>query len=374
MKIGIYTDAHFSKSSSVLTGSSDTSKYSKRLDSLIHSFEYMYDIFHKEDVKMIFNLGDTVSATDLDADTITALSEALSKNETIPEYWLVGNHEKKTNDGSITSIALVDNIDNIRLCDSDSKIMSITENLDVVLCNHTTKSFEESAKSFCDNIEKDHNFLLLTHQCYKETLPFVNESAFSYNEITSSYPNLKRIFNGHIHTAFDDSKYCQIGSLIGNSFNDDYSESFPRFVIYDTDTDNLTFYENPYSYIFMTIDLQDSTDFESTLKDVFCKKNSTSKSKNVLKDYRTLVRFRLLLSQKSNFEEFIDKNNLYELFNVYSYRIIYQNDLAVKSLENSTEIPEAENLNEKLLTFIESQENLPVSKSTMIEFIKNNIL
>ena len=76
MKIGIYSDAHFSKYSSNLISSAG--KYSKRLSSLLDSFKWMYEEFNKLGVEVVINCGDLTSSDSLSSDVSSALAEALS--------------------------------------------------------------------------------------------------------------------------------------------------------------------------------------------------------------------------------------------------------------------------------------------------------
>ena len=101
MKIGVYTDAHFSISSSILSRTNGYN-YSARLDSLVDSFKWMYSQFKKSNVDLIVNCGDLTNSDILHAEENSALYEALSYNPGIRELYILGNHEIKNKNSTMS--------------------------------------------------------------------------------------------------------------------------------------------------------------------------------------------------------------------------------------------------------------------------------
>lgn len=352
MKIGIYTDCHFCKSSSILVGSS-LNKYSMRLDSLIKSFEWMYELFEQNEVCSIFNLGDLISSDILDAETNSALSEALSYSKGIQEYWLIGNHEKKSRDSKFHSLSLIKQYPNIKIIDD-------FDTIDLGSLKVLMKSFTSSENSLelfqneCKSV-KDKS-IVMTHQVYRDMIPGMVGYDLDYKEIVKN-KNILRIFNGHIHSAKDVDRYCQVGSISGMSFGDDYSGFFPGVIIYDCDTDTFERYVNPYSTLFYTLD-----DIDSTEK--FIKKLA------VLPKLHKLLRIRVPISFKEEFLNYLNENSkILDNAKIISYRLKLINDNIqdIDDFEIESRI-QNRSVIDSLKDFT-NKSDTPYSKEDMIGFI-----
>ena len=104
MKIGIYSDLHISRNSSIMPLHKEDSKYSTRLQMILDTGKWMYEEFEKQGVELIVNCGDTVDSSVLKADEISALQEFYSYSKGVEEYHIVGNHELSDKNFYSTSI------------------------------------------------------------------------------------------------------------------------------------------------------------------------------------------------------------------------------------------------------------------------------
>lgn len=354
MKVGIYADAHFSKSSSIMNQTSGY-KYSARLDSLINSYKWMYSLFEDKGVETVINLGDTVSSDVLDSMTQTALSEALSHSE-LPEYWLIGNHERYSSNSSITSLSLLKHTPRITLINDLCVFPSSS-------ANFILKSYTQD-EDFSDVIEEIKGFVqvnesapivVCTHQMYENVLPIAG--GINWDIFYDACPNGNlRILNGHIHNPLDRGRYTQVGSLIGNSFSDDYSYSTPRVMIYDTESDVLLSYTNPYAPLFYSLEVDENLDFS-----VLTNSNDNPK----------YVRVGSKMSIKSKVIESLD--NLVESNVIKAYRLKLVDDLATEQVETSKTTPEltTSNLYDQLIEFTRQDESKPAPLSDMVKFIES---
>ena len=357
MKIGIYADAHFSRAPK-LQGKKPY-KYSTRLDSLVESFDWMYGLFRNEDVDIIVNLGDLISSDYLDAETNSALSMALSKNESkIQEIHLIGNHERKSYDSKFTSVDLLSNYDYITVINDFHEI-------DFGFLKLIFKSFtgsQEDIDSFTNEklIDCDKDFVLFTHNNYVGELPFNNQDGFNCNIIESNQ-HFKYAFNGHIHNPKDSGNYVQVGSITGSSFGDSYSNSFPRVIIFDTDSMTYKSYLNPYALLFFTFEIKQSSSeaskaISSLPKDSYC----------------NFVRFKapIRLSESLN-----DITNNLDNESLGSIRLKYSRDnedTRVDEIVKSERYCEY-NIVESLKNFVEDfSDSLPCSLEDAIDFINDN--
>lgn len=351
MKIGIYTDCHFSKSSSILVGSS-FNKYSMRLDFLVKSFKWMYDLFEEHEVCNIFNLGDLISSDVLDAETNSALSEALSYSRGIQEYWLIGNHEKKSRDSKFHSLSLIKQYPNIKIIDD-------FETIDFGSLKILMKSFTSSENSLelfqneCKSV-KDKS-IVMTHQVYKGMIPGMVGYDLDYEEIIKN-KNILNIFNGHIHSARDEGKYCQVGSISGMSFGDDYSRFLPSIIIYDCETNTYKRYVNPYATLFYTIDNVSSIE-------------NFNEQLTLLPDGFKLLRIKVPISFREEFSDYLNRNpEILDKNNIISYRIKLINENIVKDSSEIHSIIQNRSVIDSLKDFT-NRSDTPYSKEDMIGFI-----
>lgn len=254
LKVGIYTDAHFSISSSILKVTS-TYKYSARLDMLVDSFKWMYQEFDKYQVDLIVNGGDLLESTTLKAIEATALSEAISYSSGIPEYHLVGNHERENQQYSLLSI--LNGYQHINVVTKVSTFGDLT-----------FLPFEDDYRDL--DISKYRSKVLISHSMYEGIRlgHFISDSGLSIDYVSNYF---ELILNGHIHsrspvvdTEFT-GKFHNIGSIVGHNFSDNYTNGLPGIVILDTETLTLDYVVNPYSVLFYKIKVTNLSDLISTL-------------------------------------------------------------------------------------------------------------
>ena len=80
MKIGIYSDVHISRTSSILPlYLNDQSKYTLRLENCINSMNDMYQTFEDRNVDVIINCGDTFNSHTISADEMSAYLDIIHK-------------------------------------------------------------------------------------------------------------------------------------------------------------------------------------------------------------------------------------------------------------------------------------------------------
>ena len=246
-KIGFFTDPHFSLTSSILNMRSGY-EYSARLDLLIKSFEFMYKEFRNREVEAIICGGDLMDSDIIKSEEGSALSKALSYNTDIPEYFLLGNHEKKDDAGRFNSIALLSNFSHRRIIDKPTR-------LDIGGIKISFLPYNKEIDNCYEEIEKIPADLLVSHMNFNGMnigKSFVFDDGIDMDRILN---NFKLVINGHIHNAdkYADGRIYNIGSLFGTGFGDDYHFNYPGMVILDTETLELEHIDNPYAVTFHVI-------------------------------------------------------------------------------------------------------------------------
>ena len=261
MKIGVYADAHFSYSSSILASSSD--RYSTRLDTLVDTFEWMYQVFEDRDVDMIVSLGDLTSNPHLRAEEISALNKALSYSKGTQEYHILGNHEILSNAKSkskINSVNILDIADNIQLV---TEPMSVQ---DVILFPFPQGENEEIAGDLID--WSDEGNILLSHLniLSEELMRQFDMTGVNHKVLKENY---ELVVNGHIHKSeWVTNNVVNIGSLMGVDFGDEYHIHYPSVGIIDTDESDVNFVENPHAVRFVRLSPDSLYDLKESLNNL----------------------------------------------------------------------------------------------------------
>ena len=106
MKLCIYTDPHWSTYSSILRQRGN--HYSKRLEALIESINFVEGVANARRCDEIICLGDFFDRNTLSAEELTALKEI--KWSTLPHTFIVGNHEITTDDLSMNSLNALEKV------------------------------------------------------------------------------------------------------------------------------------------------------------------------------------------------------------------------------------------------------------------------
>lgn len=363
MKIGLYTDVHFSETKSMINKYSQNSIYSDRLDSCINSLKWTYKTFKDNNVDLIVNAGDFFDKTSLSAQEISALSEI--DYPTTQEYHLVGNHEMLSNNSELNSAnifssrnntEIVRDIEVIHNPDYDVNILLIPYSTDIEYSNNKIKEIVNDKIKI--NLVISHNYFTdINYGPYKVNNA-IELDIFKSKDIP--------IFNGHIHNAIDIGNYHQIGSLMGSGFGDNYEGSYPNILIYDTDTMSIERVENPCSHIFINIKNP------NTISDL---KSSLDK----LPDNKKLVRVTVSPDKREYFRNFLNKDTENK-YNIYYSEVISKD----KSVSTSSEVDNVdvevlvdsyESSKLHLIDYIKSKgdSELPTSKSTVVKFINDRL-
>lgn len=350
-KVGIYTDAHFSLTSSILSNMSGY-KYSARLDLLVQSFKWMYEEFDAKGVELIINAGDLIDSDIIKAEENSALSEALSHSKGIPELHIVGNHEKKDKSNKYHSLSLLDKNRSISVVDTPMKY-----NDEISLLPFTTDEIDfESLK----------NKVLISHMNYEGMTVGVKKLEWGLSqEYVLSY--FDKVLNGHIHAASKEKKgqVLNIGSLFGIGFGDSYDVSYPGIMILDTETLKIERIRNPYSVIFLKLKAESVGDLKAKLK----KANKVDNPKCIKVEVPYLIR--------DDIREFLTKVS--EDMNIVSSRVqgkVESSSVYLVDKESDENISGFESGSDAMKQYVDSldEAQLPAPKDKMVKFIEEFLM
>ena len=353
MKIGIYADAHFSLNSSIILGQSNSLE--GRLNHLIDSFEWMYDLFRTNGVEVIIDLGDLTDSYVIRAEEITAVSTALSFNTSIPEYHILGNHERLDYNGTISSISFVDSIDNQYVI---TKLTSMSlGGRSATLLPYSNGYDDEYIESL------DSTDYLFTH------LDILGADTGGWSLTEGIKPNILAnkfglTVNGHIHNGswVIPNKVLNLGSISGQNFSSKQISWNPSVMILDTDTNQYRMYDNPHALIFVN---KSCSTIDKVVKLV-----------NGITEGTYAVQLRVPVSIVEDARKVIKTNP-----HIIASRIMTKSDKAELEKLGFEEIEHVNTIEggfEQLVKFIDSQESLPYDindiKRVVLELQENKLV
>ncbi len=298
MKLMVVGDVHFSTYSSILRGRGE--KYSKRLENLIQSLNWVERISDEKETDAVIYLGDFFDKSELTAEELSALKEVMWNYQY--HIFLCGNHEMGRHDHTMSSAHLFNLLPDFTVIETstinemDGKTVAfIPYELEV---NRTPLPTADIIFS--------HNDLQISYGAYKST------EGYTVDEIKSKC----RLFvNGHLHNHYNDlpNHYVNLGNLTGQNFSEDATKYKHYVMIIDTnDPEHFELIENPYAYEFYKIDYtEDAIPFiDDPSRAVVTVKCYASQLDNVKRTYADCAESRILIAH--TVEEAEGGNETYE--------------------------------------------------------------
>lgn len=268
MRTLIFGDVHWSIYSSIVRTRGE--KYSSRLENLIKSMNWVEELAQSHNCNMVIGLGDFFDRSDLNAEEITALQD-INWAEDIQHFFIIGNHESNvaslqfnsTKALEKCSFQIVDKPKRLRL-DSKSSFYFLP---------YTLEQDRKELKQYLRELTTEYptkNNIIFSHNDIKGIRygMFESKEGFDLKEIEET---CSLFINGHLHNGnFLNEKetILNLGNLTGQNFTEDAFNYSHMICILDTDTLELTFFENPYAFNFYKIDINKESDLNklNTLK------------------------------------------------------------------------------------------------------------
>lgn len=275
MKILIYSDVHISQDSSVIK--TIGKKYSTRLEHIVDSLNWAERLAEELKCEYIFNLGDTFDKPIINAMEATAIQDVIWSS--IPHYVLVGNHDSNVASLEYSSVSI--------LKKWGFTIISKPENIELKNISFTFLPYitESDRKPLKDYLKTTQDIVLSHNDISGFNFGgFISKDGFNIEDIKTG---CKLFLNGHLHnSSFLANNILNVGNLCGQNFSEDAIRYKHGCWVLDTDTCDLQFYENPYSFNFYKLSWSSHIDTDLKL----LKPNSCvlvkcdSKYKNELKE------------------------------------------------------------------------------------------
>jgi len=245
MRICLFSDPHWSTNMSIIRQRGNI--YSLRLEQLIKSLNWVNETAWTQNCDMMICAGDFMDKPQLTDEELTALQQ-INWNS-LPCYLLCGNHESSVNDLHFNSLQT--------LASSDRNIIDKITTLQLIDCvilflPYITESDRKSLKEYLVQykIETKRPLIIISHNDISGINygGFISKAGFTVDEITD---NCKFFLNGHLHnTEWITDKILNIGSLSAHNFTNDSFKYKYGLWIFDTETWQFQFIENPYGFNF----------------------------------------------------------------------------------------------------------------------------
>lgn len=343
MKFLIVADMHLSYTSSILPIYQKDSMYTTRLQYIIDTVKWYENLAKEQNVDYIINLGDLTDSNILRAEELTALAEAYScrNKDSIPELYIVGNHDTLTDDHRYNATSILRSIPGFTIFNEPTKIKLESNN----------DSKEVTFLPYMNWKNIDHEFLK----------KYNSDILFSHIDITGSSlykafgidvgidPNLlcmyfNNVYNGHIHLQerleCSKNNVWNVGSLTSSSFSDS-NKYIPGAHIVDTTKNSFETIPNPYNILFRKFSINSITDLKTQLS-------------KLDKTYRYVLRIDVPYSLKEEISKLLEK----EEYIIANRLIINRKNIDISNNDVAQlEIVDKNNIKYKFVDFIKSFED-----------------
>lgn len=297
IRYAICGDIHWSTYSSILRKRGK--KYSQRLSGLIKSVNWFESLSKKYKCNGEIFLGDTLDRPDLNAEEITALQDV--KWNTIPKYFIVGNHESNINTLEYSSTKFFESI-GANIID-EPNTLEINDDVDFCLIPYITTDKIINLRDYVKST-KDKK-IIFAHQDIAglQYGRFTSQAGFAIDDILL---NCDLFFDGHLHNRqIIQNKIYIAGILSGQNFNEDASKHKHCAYILTINDDNsfdVDVIENPYAFNFYKLRVEAKKDLKvldtvnkNAVVSVVCNDKLNNEVVSLIKENKNIIESRIML-------------------------------------------------------------------------------
>lgn len=308
-KILIYSDLHWCEKSSIVTQLGK--KYSLRLEHCIDSLNWLHKLAEEKHVDLIVNCGDVADRNNLSSMEITALQD-IKWPENIPTYIVCGNHEGSVDDLRYNSAYAFTGKNRILITKPETIKFN---NVELCMLPYITEASRKPIKEYFGNGNISKRIIFSHNDIRGEMLNGIESKAgFTVAEFESI---AALTLNGHWHNMrwVDKDKVLLVGNFVGKDFGEDADKHPHGAWLLDTDTMKLEFFENPYSFNFYKISINNKKDFKKCLHlknnaiiYISVRDNLVNDLKELLEKQTNIIAYRLVLTHELSNEATAQEN------------------------------------------------------------------
>ncbi len=330
MKILVYTDCHWSTTSSIVRERGEV--YSLRLENLIKSVNWAEKLSKRVGASLVVCCGDYFDKSTLNSEEISALTEVEWGD--VQHIMLVGNHEMWSSNLKLSSVNIFKMLGFFVI---DKPHTEITKFGEICYIPYT-----ENYNLF-DHIDKNHRGerLVFSHNDISgiQMGKFVSKKGFNVPDIESC---CDLFINGHLHNGeVVSDKIVNIGNLTGQNFGENALIYKHGVIVIDTDTFKYEFIENPFALNFYKMKYETFSLVKDKIVNgvvtVYCKEDLVGKCKDELENNKNIVSFKIVPEREkqeviSSFVEKIRADDHLEQFKAYIESEIGLSDVVKQEL------------------------------------------
>ncbi len=301
MLIGICGDIHWSTYSSILR--SRGKNFSTRLENLILSLSWVESLFKEKGCEEEIFLGDTFDRPDINSEEISALSEVEWNKTTRLKHFLVGNHESGVASLVYNSTQVLHKLGSI---EDTPYIYPLDDKTEILFLPYITEDNRKPLKEYLEGRNSFKKLIVCAHNDIKDFQMggFISKTGFKVSEIEE---NCDLYLNGHLHNCgWVSKKICNVGNLTGQNFSEDAFKYNHHVAILNTDTLEMTFYENPYAFNFYKIEINEPKDFKvfdnlksNAIVSIRCRESLHNELLEELKKHNNIIEHKIIIYRET---------------------------------------------------------------------------
>lgn len=294
---------HISRYSSILR--SRGKHFSTRLEGLVKSLSWAEQLFKEHGCEEEIFLGDTFDREELNAEEITALSEVEWNTTSRLKHFIVGNHESGISTLEYNSTQV---LHKIGVVEDKPYIYPLDDKTELLFLPYIVEDNRKPLNEYLSERNTSKKLVVFSHNDIKnfQMGMFLSKTGFDVEDIEA---NCDLYFNGHLHNCGQvTDKIINIGVLTGMNFSEDAFKYEHHVAILDTDTLEVTYYENPYAFNFYKIEINKEFDLK-TLKQlksgavlsIKCVDTLEQQVRDILNN-EDVIEYKLILTKDKNQE------------------------------------------------------------------------
>ena len=313
MKICIHSDAHWCQNSSIVRSRGE--KYSKRLENLIESVNWVERLAWEQEADCVICCGDFFDSAVLNCEEISALQEI--RWSPMSHLFLTGNHETNVSSLEYSTTDLFKLCPNVAVINTPQQYFIDNTSVEFCFLPYVLEKDRKTIQEYFG--QKTCNRVIFSHNDIKDVQygSFLSTEGFEVKDIED---NCDLYFNGHIHHCCNvTDKIINVGNLTGQNFTEDATKYAHCAIIFDTETLKYKFYQNPYAFKFYKLDCTNETTVDGLTHILNCLNYNA---------VATVTVSNLLSSEARAILEQLKTNN-----RICEYRLLVNNETVDKNVE-----------------------------------------
>lgn len=285
MKALIISDIHIAETTSIISGAGEV--YTANLDQSIKGLNYYndYAVSHNCDVMIV--AGDMFNSATVSDKEITAVKSV--KWNSIPKYFLVGNHESSANSGLRYNVTKMLATETSNVIDMQGFSL-MAGNTQIHFLPYILHSDKQPLDTYLIKNKEATKHIIISHNDIAgiQYGGFISKDGFTIEEIDA---NCDLFLNGHLHNGgWFSKKGLNLGSYSCFNFtNDAFNYKYGGWIL-DTDTLELEFINNPYAWLFYKFEVKTLDELNKVLDKLGNNSAVSVKAPNsIIKDIRDIL-------------------------------------------------------------------------------------